>query len=288
MTRVTYYPGCSLESTAREYRQSMVETFRLLDIELIELEDWNCCGATSAHSLDGELALGLPARNLALASATTDLLVVPCAACYSRQKTAEVLLTENPELKLEVEQNLGRSFEHPVSVKNILDFFLGHLELIQSRVQRPLSELKVVCYYGCLLTRPPKITGEASYEDPQGMDEIVRALGAIPIPWSYKTECCGGSHSIARADLVHALVSKILAMAREADAQAIVTACPLCQMNLDTRQRGAERVSGEEFNIPAIYITELMSLALGSPKTGEFFKGHFVSPGKILDRSTAV
>jgi heterodisulfide reductase subunit B len=266
----------------------MAETFRLLDIELIELEDWNCCGATSAHSLDSELALALPARNLALASATTDLMVVPCAACYNRQKTAEVLLSENPELKLEVEQNLGRSFEHPVSVKNILDFFLGHLELIQSRVQRALSELKVVCYYGCLLTRPPKITGATSYEDPQGMDEIVRALGATALPWSYKTECCGGSHSIARADLVHVLVSKIFAMAREAGAQAIVTACPLCQMNLDTRRRGAERVSGEKFDIPAIYITELMSWALGSPVTGEFFNGHFVSPGKILNKSAVV
>ncbi|UCF98826.1 MAG: CoB--CoM heterodisulfide reductase iron-sulfur subunit B family protein [Spirochaetaceae bacterium] len=288
MTRVTYYPGCSLESTAREYQQSLLETFRLLDVELVELEDWNCCGATSAHSLDDGLARGLPARNLALASATTDLMVVPCAACYSRQKTAEVLLSENPALKTELEGTLRRSFERPVSVKNILDYFLDHMELIRSRVQRPLSELRVVCYYGCLLTRPPKITGEKSYEDPQGMDEIVRALGATALPWSYKTECCGGSHSIARADLVYVLVSKIFAMAREAEAQAIITACPLCQMNLDTRQRGAQRLSGEKYDIPSIYITELMSMAFGSAKTGAFFKKHFISPAKILDRSAAV
>jgi heterodisulfide reductase subunit B len=285
MNRVTFYPGCSLESTAGEYRQSIVETFRLLDIELVELEDWNCCGATSAHSLDGELALGLPARNLALASTTTDLMVVPCAACYSRQKTAEVRLAENPALKPELEGKLGRRFERPVSVKNILDYFLDHLELISSRVRRSLSELRVVCYYGCLLTRPPKITGEKSYEDPRGMDEIVSALGATALSWSYKTECCGGSHSIARADLVHALVSRIFAMAREADAQAIITACPLCQMNLDTRQKGAQRLSGETYDIPAIYITELMSLALGSAKSAAFFRKHFISPAKVLDRA---
>lgn len=280
MNAVTYYPGCSLESTAQEYQQSMIETFHLLDMEPVELADWNCCGATSAHSIDEDLALKLPARNLAIASETTDRLIVPCAACYSRQKKAATTLEEDPALKNRIEKILDRSFQKAVAVENILDFLHKSVDLIRARVTRPLSGLRVVCYYGCLLTRPPKITGDGNYEDPQTMDDIVAALGATPIQWSFKTECCGASHSIARGDLVRTLVSKIVSMAREADAQVIITACPLCQMNLDIRQDAAEGEKPE--TIPAVYITELISAALGSSKVDKFFKGHFISPAQIL------
>ncbi len=281
MTKVTFYPGCSLDSTARDYRESMEEAFSLLGFELAELEDWNCCGATSAHSVDEELATLLPARNLAIASASTDLMVVPCAACYSRQKRAEVELAADADLKARVEETLGRQFVGEVSAINILDFLARDLDIIKNRIKSTLTDLKVVCYYGCLLTRPPKVTGEPSYEDPQSMDDIVRALGATPLQWSYKTECCGASHSIARGDLVHHLVARIFTMAREAGAQAVVTACPLCQMNLDARQKGSEAVAMEEFGIPVLYITELISAALGSTKIGKFLKGHFVGSADV-------
>ena len=282
MKTITYYPGCSLDSSAWEYRESMEETFELLDYDLSELEDWNCCGATSAHGADAELALALPARNLALASASTDRLIVPCAACYSRQKAAEVEFAAHPETKSRMELKLGRSFDREVTVVNIVDFLSGELGRIRERLVRPLAGLKIACYYGCLLTRPPKTTGDPSYEDPQGMEMIVSSIGANPVDWSYKTECCGASHTIARADLVQQLVSKILAMALEAGAEAIVTACPMCQANLDGRQRGAEAFSKQKFNLPVLYITEAVSAALGSQRSSRFLKGHFVRSEMVM------
>ena len=281
MTRVTYYPGCSLDSSAWEYRDSMEEAFRHLDYDLVELEDWNCCGATSAHSLDEDLALSLPARNLQIASKSTDRMIVPCAACYSRQKKAQVVLAADPAVKTKFEDMIGDEFERDVSVVNIIDFLSNDIDRIKDYVERPLSNFKVACYYGCLLTRPPKITGDPSHENPEGMDNIVAAIGAEPVEWSYKTECCGASHSIARVDLVHVLISKIFTAAIEAGADAIVTACPMCQTNLDARQKGSEIETGRKFGIPVLYITEILSAALGSNKIGRYLNGHFVGSSQV-------
>ncbi len=282
--RVTYYPGCSLESTAEEYKVSLLEAFRSMGIDLVELDDWNCCGATSAHSLDFRLGISLPARNLLLASETTDLMLTPCAACYNRQKTAATLLSENSQLKEQIERGLNRRFRQTVRVQNILEFLSERIELLKAKVKRPLSHLKAVCYYGCLLTRPPQITNEPNYEDPQSMDIIVRALGAHPIDWSFKTECCGGSLSIARKDIVIRLVSKIFRMARETEADAIITACPLCQMNLDTRQREAEALTGEKYRIPILFLSELMAAAFGYERMRDLERRHLVDPAGVLGK----
>ena len=275
--KVTYYPGCSLESTAREYGESVREVFRLLEINLQELDDWNCCGATSAHSLDARLAISLAARNLALASKTGGIMLVPCAACYNRQKAAEAALANDPALKNEIEKTQGVRFEQNVEIRNLLQFFNDKQDLIKLKTVAAPSVERVVCYYGCLLTRPPKIIGDPNFEDPQAMDAIVEALGVTAIPWSYKTECCGAAFSISRKDIVIRLISKIIEAAVEADAQAIVTACPLCQTNLDTRQREAAASSGKQWNMPVIFISELMIEAFGSGKTRALYNSHFVT-----------
>ena len=283
--KITFYPGCSLESTAEEYKNSLIEALRFLNIDLVELEDWNCCGATSAHNIDSRLGINLPARNLFQASKTTDLLLTPCAACYNRQKVAEIRLSEDFEFKDEMETFLGRRYERNVKVQNILEFLNDRIDLIKTKVKKPLTHLKVVCYYGCLLTRPPKITGETYFENPQTMDSIATALGAEAIDWSYKTECCGGSLSIARTDIVVRLVSKIMRMAREAGADAIVTACPLCQMNLDSRQREAETMTGEKIQIPILFISELLAAACGYQKLKIFWRKHMVNPQPVLQEN---
>jgi heterodisulfide reductase subunit B len=275
---VTYYPGCSLKSTAREYDESIREVFRILEIDLVELEDWNCCGATSAHSLDSRLALGLAARNLSLVSATTDFLLVPCAACYSRQKATEVALAKDSELRGEMEDALGVTLQRNVGVRNLLQFFSEKLEHIASKVTKVPSIERVACYYGCLLTRPPKITGEPNFEDPQSMEEIVKTLGLTPVRWSHKTECCGAALSITRKDIVVRLIGRILRAAAEAGAQAIVTACPLCQSNLDTRQKEAAVREDTRWGIPIVFITELMAEAFGSERAGAIYKKHIMSP----------
>jgi len=276
--KVTYYPGCSLESTSKEYDDSIREVFRLLEIDLEELEDWSCCGATSAHSLDSTLAIGLAARNIALASNADGVMLVPCAACYNRQKAAEVALNNDPMLKAEIEKKLEIPFRREVEIQNLLQFFADKLDLIRSKAGGSLSAKRVACYYGCLLTRPPKVIGEPNFEDPQSMDEIVKALGMTPVSWSYKTECCGAAFSIFRKDIVVRLISKIFEAATEAGAESIITACPLCQANLDTRQREAAEFSGKQWEIPIIFISELMAEAFGSENTQKLYRKHFVSP----------
>lgn len=278
MMKVAFYPGCSLESTAGEYKISLIKACETLDLELCEIDDWNCCGASSAHSINSRLAITLPARNLFLASRTSRQMLVPCAACYSREKKVEVLLDENPSIQKDLENILQYKYEQPVKVQNLLEFFSDKIELIKSHINNPLSGLKVVCYYGCLLTRPPGLTREPDYENPQSMDRIVQALGAETVDWSCKTECCGNSLAIPRSDIVINLVSIILQMALETGADAIITACPLCHMNLDSRQKEAELHSGEKFRLPILFISELMMAAFGDKDIEQLWKKHIIDP----------
>ena len=274
---VSYYPGCSLEGTAREYDESVRVACQALDIELAELEGWTCCGASSAHSIDEYLSVALPARNLAIAARKGLDLVVPCSACYQRFKVAQKRLAEGEAITLEIPSD-------KVRVKHLLDFLCEEplKERIKARVVKPLAGLKAVPYYGCLTVRPPIVTGAADYEDPQCMDELLALLGAQSRPWSYKTDCCGGSLALARTDVVRRLTHRLLKMAREAGAECLVTACPMCQANLDTRQRQAAAEFNEDYYLPVFYITELMGLAFGHPDAARWWKGHFVDPTELL------
>ncbi len=273
--KVSYYPGCALHGTALEYDESTKAVSRLLGVELCELPDWNCCGASSAHVTDESLALSLVARNLAIAQTQGMDVVVPCAACYSRFKAGEREATTHKG---------GEEKKFNFQILNLLEFLVtaGLWEKIKEMKKRPLARLKVVCYYGCLLVRPPKVTGAKNYENPKEMDRLLDLLGAEVIPWSYKTDCCGGSLVLTRTDIVRRLSQKLFDKAIEAGAEAIVVACPLCQSNLDSRQEEISGEAGKKYELPILYFTELVGLSLGHPHAGKWFKRHFVDPTRLL------
>jgi heterodisulfide reductase subunit B len=273
---VTYYPGCSLHGTAREYDESFRGVSELLDVSLHELEDWTCCGSTSAHCSDEALAVALPVRNLRIAQKHDRQMVVPCVACYSRFKAAQAGAKAHPEY-------LPSPYEAKVSVLYALDFFCdaGMIEELKAKIVKPLKGLKVACYYGCLAVRPPELTGVKQYENPDHMDRLMEMLGAEAVPWSYKTDCCGASLVMTRTDIVVNLSQRILSMALEAGADCIVTGCTMCHANLDTRQAGLPAEGGRN-GIPVLYFTEAMGLAMGHKETRKWLGRHVTDPIKLL------
>jgi heterodisulfide reductase subunit B len=276
--KVSFFPGCSLEGTAREYGESIEAVCSALAIELKTLEDWSCCGASSAHCTNEFLSIALPARNLSLAEKADYDLVTPCAACFSRLKTAEKALTgESPV-------DVGIPFRGKINILHILEFlsrdaFAGGIE---KNVTKSLQNLKAVSYYGCLLVRPPRTTNADCWEDPQNLDRLIARLGGESVCWPYKTECCGGSLVLSKVDIVRRLCGRLLDMAQEAGAECIVTACPLCQANLDARQAEIGHEKGVTYNMPVFYFTELMGLSFGNREAGTWFARHLVDPRPLL------
>jgi heterodisulfide reductase subunit B2 len=274
----SYYPGCSLHSTGREFDESVTAVFRALGIGLAELEDWNCCGASSAHSLNQDLSLALPARNLFLAQSAGRDVLMPCAACFNRHKTAQRELETNADRRSRLEEILGQKYQKTITVRALIEVLhdaVG-LEALRAHVRRDLGGLPVVAYYGCLLVRPPKVTRFDDPEDPQQMGGLLRALGADVKPWGYATECCGGALSLTQPKVAGRLVNRLADRAREAGAQAIVTSCPLCQVNLEMRQRGRGN------RTPIFYISELIGLAFALDEVRSWWPRHLVDPRPLL------
>ncbi|MBW2200918.1 MAG: CoB--CoM heterodisulfide reductase iron-sulfur subunit B family protein, partial [Deltaproteobacteria bacterium] len=257
--KVAYYPGCSLEGTARDYSESVHGICSHLDVELEEIPDWNCCGATAAHSIDHKASIELCGRTLNLASQMPHSnLLVPCPMCFNRLKTAVWTLQGEHKNRYEfqIEGELPKIWD-------LANFFGTEalLETLAKHVKKPLEGLKVVCYYGCMSNRPPEITEEVNYENPQSMDRIVQKLGATVIPWPYKTDCCGASQVLSRLDIVSKLVGKLYDMAQRVGAEAIVVSCQMCQANLDMYQKKFENDWGRTFSLPIYYFSELIGLA---------------------------
>ena len=272
-----YYPGCSLHSTGLEYGLSTRAVFRHLGMGLHELPGWNCCGASSAHSVSHTLAVALPARNLSLAQAAGQDVIAPCAACFNRMKSADHALRSDPLLRAEIESMVGFTFTGEVSVRHLMAvLYEDHgPSRIAEQVVRPLYGLKVVPYYGCLLVRPPQVTQFDDPDNPQVMAALLEAVGAQVMPWSHATDCCGASLSLTRSGVVQTLVGRLAERAREAGAEALVTACPLCQVNLEMRQV-------EQPKMPAFYITELLGLAFGLPEADKWWRKHLIDPRPVL------
>jgi len=275
--KYAYYPGCSLESMAQGYNLSTMAVFRMLGIELADIEDWSCCGATSAHSTNDFLAEALPLRNLILAEGQGHDIVAPCAACYNLLKTADHLIKSNDpksqRQNAKIKEVMGQVYTGTINVRHVLEILQlpEVMNLIKQKIKYPLTELKPAAYYGCLLTRPPKIVSfEKNAEQPVIMDRLLSTLGAVTVSWSYKTECCGASLSISRTELVVRLCEEIANSARRAGANSLVVACPLCFANLDTRQGAG--------GLPVFFITELAGLAMGLPDTKQWLKKHIIDP----------
>ncbi|MGQ9521113.1 MAG: CoB--CoM heterodisulfide reductase iron-sulfur subunit B family protein [Anaerolineae bacterium] len=280
--KYTYYPGCTIGTTAVEFGLSTDAVCEALGLELVELEDWNCCGASSAHSLDHELSLRLPARNVALAQEGGMDVVTPCPACYQHTLQADRVLRENPEWRREMEAMLGFTYTGQPRIHHLLEVLTEPevLEVIRQKVTRPLRGLRVASYYGCVLVRPPEFTGWDDPEHPTRMDRLLEVLGAEVVPWSYKVDCCGASLSLSRSEVVVSLSTRLAREAIEAGADVIACACGMCQINLDTRQ-------ALEQKIPVLYFTELMGVALGLPQAKKWFGKHMVDPGPVLAKFMA-
>lgn len=279
--RIGYYPGCSLHSTATEFDASTRAVCQALSLDLIEPEGWMCCGSSAAHKVDRSLATELPMRNLALLEQSgLDEVTLPCAACFSRFKMAVHDVERDPELKGEVDAAIGYEYQGSVAVRSLLDVITHRigLDAVAENVKAPLEGLKVVDYYGCLLTRPPEVTGAENPEYPMEMDHLMTALGAKTLDWSYKTSCCGASLSVTNTDIALKLSRRILEDAQAVGADAVVVACPLCHMNLDARQHQMDL----EEPIPILYFTQLMALAFGlEPKAAALDK-NLVDPRPVL------
>jgi len=273
--KIGYYPGCSLHSTGIEYDISTRKICDALGVELAEINKWVCCGSSPAHQCDELMSVALPAKNLVLAQ--TDGLkeiCAPCASCYSRLKFAQEKL-KDVDTKKDVEHVLAAECPEDMEILHILDVIMDKvgLDAVAGKVVRSLSGVKVACYYGCLITRPPKVTGKRQCENPQDMESIMAALGAEPIDWNLQTFCCGASFALTRTDVVLELTKKILADAKAAGADVIAVGCPLCHANLDGRQPQINEKFNTDFNVPIMYFTELMGLAFGiEPKELGLFK----------------
>jgi heterodisulfide reductase subunit B len=282
-----YYPGCSLHATAKEYRASMEAVCNVFNIKLEEVEDWNCCGATPAHTTKEELGIALPYANIVNASKQgLENVIAPCAACYNRLKIADHEVNHSAGMRERMNFIIGETAEKDLRIINILEFFrdIYGIENIKAIVKKPLKDLKVASYYGCLLVRPGKILQFDDEEDPISMDELISALGGTPVEWSCKTECCGGSHAIPMKGIVLNLVKKILNSARIAGADCISVACPLCQANLDMRQNQINKKYGTDFKFPVLYITQLIGLALDISPKELGLNSHFVNPTEMLNK----
>jgi heterodisulfide reductase subunit B len=274
----SYYPGCSLHAMATEYDQSVRAVCDALGVDLFELEDWNCCGASSAHFVDDDLAIRLPARNMLIAERAGRDVLVPCTACFQRLKHAD------KELRKDAARWTGEPYQGNVGVYHINEFFARPelIEPIRQHVTRPLTGLAGVAYYGCLAQRPPKVTDCHEAENPTTMDRLLEAIGMDVRPWSYKTDCCGASLTLTRPDVIHKLSGDLFEAALEADAECLVTDCPMCQSNLDTRQAEIEAARNQRFNLPVFYLTELMALAFGLGERARWWKKHLVDPIPLL------
>jgi heterodisulfide reductase subunit B len=264
--KYAYYPGCSLESTAIEYNISAKAVCQALGIELQEIPDWICCGASSAHVTSKLLSLALPVTTLLEASDMGLDTAVCCAACYNRLKVANKAMAAQADDRVRlVDKAVGRAYRGETKVKHLLEIVIRDygLDALHKRVSQELGGLEVAAYYGCLLLRPPEALKFDDPENPTTMEELVVALGAQPVDWPYRTECCGASLGLTRTDVVLRLCRDILQMAVDHGANCLMVACPLCQANLDMRQRQVNKRYKTNFALPVFYFTQLVGLSLG-------------------------
>jgi len=279
-----YYPGCSLSETAKEFDLSIREVVKVLGISFEEINDWSCCGASSAHGTNHLLSVALPARNLVLADKQGfDNVVAPCAACFNRLAVSGHELNNDSVLKAKTEDLIEEKINKIPRVSNLVQFFneIG-LEKIKEKIAVSLKGLNAACYYGCLLLRPSDILNFDDAEDPSSMEEIITALGVSPVKWNFKTECCGASHSIPHTGIVEKLGKNILDDAAQHCADIIITACPMCHSNLDMRQLNIIKHNVGQKSIPVIYLSQLVGIALGIDYNKLGLNLHYINPLPVI------
>jgi heterodisulfide reductase subunit B len=285
----TYFPGCSCSSEggAKAYNWSTQAVSKVLDFELVELEDWNCCGSTPSGSVDELGAFCLAARDLALAEKSGFDMVTPCSACYVIFNRTSSYLKQYPKLKAKVDEALAAGdlkYHGTVKARHMLDILTTDIgyDAIKSKVKKNLSGLKVAPYYGCQVVRPG--FGFDHPENPQSLDKLITSLGGEPTPFPLKTRCCGGSLIISEEALALELTHKLLDSASSNGAQCLVTVCPLCQTNLDAYQSRVNRKFKTNYKLPVLFFTQLMGIAFGIDGKTLGLNTNIVSPNEVLDR----
>lgn len=283
---IAYYPGCTLQASAALYDLQTRKVFEALGIGLKEIEDWNCCGATSAGKINDFLAVAMPARNLGIAESTgLSEMVIPCSACYSRTLVAQQHLENDPDLKAEINEELSEKVRGTIKVSSILEVLLTTVDsgVLAEKVSRELVGLEPVCYYGCILTRfPIDVAVPDNVENPQGMETILQALGVNALDWNYKTDCCGASASVNDREAATKLMAKIMKDAVARDANCFVVTCPMCQLNMDAFQDEFCKEHGIEERLPVYFLTELIGLSMGMDIETLQIDRHFVESTKLL------
>jgi heterodisulfide reductase subunit B len=283
--RVAYFPGCTLSTKAVGYDVSGRAVAAALDMPLAELPAWQCCGATFPLATDNTMAFIAPARLLAQAEQAAGPLTTLCAICYHVLKRTQVFLERQPEALERINWFTEESYQGRARVTHFLELLRDTLGwgALAERVKRPLSSLKVAPYYGCLLLRPQDEIGLDDPDQPAILHDCLAALGCQVVDFPYQVECCGSYLGVSNPELPEKLSQEIVASARHHGAQAIVTACPLCHFNLDYPQRANGRnPSGDE--LPVLYFTQLMAVALGLDESVWGLGGHYVDPAPLLKR----
>ncbi len=282
--RYAYYPGCSLGKGEQEYDLSMRAVFAKLGIELVELEDWNCCGAVHSDINNPSGAYAMPGRNLALAEAQGfETVITPCSACYKNLRQASKTIAANKSARQTLNASLAEGLELKgnITVLHPLYVLLNEYGLarIKEQVTHPLAGWKVASYYGCMLTRPKDDFD--STERPRGMDDLMRALGAEVIDYHMKAKCCGGALALSHAGVTAQLTGNVLVAAKDAGAEVVSLACPMCHMALDAYQGKAEHALQQSLAMPVVFFTQLLGLALGLERKALGLDRHIVSTSSV-------
>lgn len=288
--KYAYFPGCSAHSTSRDMHESCLAVAQVLGIELNEIPGWTCCGASAAHQTDRELAVSLSAANLLKAQQMDMPMVVNCAACYNRAKAANAEILQSNATQQTVADSLGQPYDGAVQVRHFVEVLMKDYGLakLRKKIRHPLHGVKVAAYYGCYLVRPPDAAGFDDPENPTIMENLIDAIGGTSVDWSGKVDCCGGMQNLTKTEITVRRSAAVIEMAQEAGAECMVVACPMCQASLDLRQADMEKLLGKKYNMPVLYITQLLGLALGlSPKELGFDK-LIVSPSAVLRATAAV
>ena len=284
--QLAYYPGCSLQQSSALYDVQSRRIFAELGAELVEIEDWNCCGATSAGKVDDFMAAAMPARNIGIAQrAGFAEMVIPCSACYSRTLVAQQRMADDETLKAEINSELGAPVNGALKVSSILEALETRIAAgaLKDRVVQKLTGLRPVCYYGCMLTRfPYTVPVPDDVENPQGMERVLGTLKIKTVDWNHKTACCGASAAVNDPETSHNLMTRIMKDAVARGANCFVTTCPMCQMNLDAQQEAFCLKNGIEERLPVFFITEIIGAAMGLPTEELQTDRHFIDGTSLL------
>lgn len=280
MNEYIFYPGCSMEGSAKAYYDSLNAIKDTLGMKLNEIDDWNCCGATEYVGMNLLPAYSLIARNLALAAKQTNstkTVMAPCSACYLNLEKADYYMAERPSLGAKVNEALAAGGLHydpgSVQIRHLLDVIINDigLDTVKSKVTKPLSGLRVAPYLGCMVPRPDYQHRWSDFEHPSELDDVLKSLGAEVIDFPLKTTCCGGHMTQIGPETAYELIRRLVSSAVENKAHIMVTVCPMCQMNLDAYQTETNRYFGTDYKMPIVFFTQLMALAFGkSPKEAGF------------------